>query len=352
MSGAIVGHGPRYCPSIEDKVARFSDRDSHQIFLEPEGLSTNWIYPNGISTSLPLADQYAFLRTIAGLEDAKIAQPGYAVEYDFIDPRVLDHRLAMRGAAGLFLAGQINGTTGYEEAAAQGIVAGLHAVAHARGASLPTLEREDSYVGVMIDDLTLQGVTEPYRMLTARAEYRLRLRADNAETRLESYGRATGCVGEERRAHQRKRSNTRSAVQKLMLRQVDAQALIDQGIGISPDVGRKTLDDWSRSVDPTSSLEVLLPSYLHGREALEVIEDCRYRPYVQRQNEEIARLRTDRNVPLADLLDFARVPGLSTEMIERLNAARPQSLAEAGRVRGVTPAALSAILVTQTKRAA
>lgn len=350
-SGAITGPGPRYCPSIEDKVVRFADRDSHQVFLEPEGLDTAVIYPNGISTSLPSDLQSAFVQSIAGLERAEIVKPGYAVEYDFIDPRALDRCLALRALDGLFLAGQINGTTGYEEAAAQGLVAGLNAAARVLGRELPVLEREDSYIGVMIDDLTLQGVTEPYRLLTARAEHRLRLRADNAETRLHAYGCVAGCLSDERLRHQEERNEERAILTKAM------DAPHNGGV---PRIGAddldhshtRTLGEWARVIDDASDVEHLLPFHMRGAMAREVIEDARYKPYVERQELELQRLHRDRDIDLPIGLTFAAVAGLSNEMVERLEAARPSNLAEAGRVRGVTPAALSAILVARAKLAA
>lgn len=302
FAGAIEGRGPRYCPSIEDKVKRFSDRDSHQIFLEPEGLDHSWIYPNGISTSLPVDVQEAFVRSIEGLEQVEIARPGYAVEYEFVDPRRLNQTLEVRDVAGLFLAGQINGTTGYEEAAAQGLAAGLNAAAVALGRDAFRYDRRTSYIGVMIDDLTLQGVSEPYRMMTARAEYRLSLRADNATTRLGEAAVALGCVSPRRRQH------------------------------IESHLAARGAAEWAETDE--------------GR------ADALYRPYVERQQREWDAVRGDSRVWIPAELDYSAVPGLSNEMVERLRTAAPETLDQASRVPGVTPAALSALYVAASRRAA
>lgn len=351
-TGAIRSRGPRYCPSIEDKVERFADRDGHQVFLEPEGLDTSLIYPNGISTSLPIESQIAFVRSIPGLERSEIVKPGYAVEYDFIDPRALDRRLALGALDGLFLAGQINGTTGYEEAAAQGLVAGLNAAAQALGRTLPLLERQNSYIGVMLDDLTLQGVTEPYRMLTSRAEHRMHLRADNAETRLHEFGKLAGCLGFVRYAHQCNRLALGSAITREMSVGFSDADLRDVGSAAPMDgPAKRSLSAWARRLDDVDLIEQLLPCSMRGPVAREVIEDARYKPYVDRQRAELARLRKDSAVDLPAALAFRNIAGLSGEMIERLEAARPRSLAEAARIRGVTPAALTAILVARSKLA-
>ena len=300
--GTIEGRGPRYCPSIEDKVKRFAERDRHQIFLEPEGLDDRLVYPNGISTSLPADVQEEFVRSIEGLERVHIVRPGYAVEYEFVDPRRLGSTLEVRDIPGLFLAGQINGTTGYEEAAAQGLAAGLNAAARALDLPEVRFDRRTSYIGVMIDDLTLQGVSEPYRMMTARAEYRLSLRADNATTRLGEAALSASCVSRRRRQQIERHFELRA----------------------SP--------AWADTEEGRS--------------------DALYAPYVDRQQREWDAVQRDARVWIPADMDYGTVPGLSTEMVERLNAARPETLDQASRLHGVTPAALSALYVAASRRVA
>jgi tRNA uridine 5-carboxymethylaminomethyl modification enzyme len=354
FTGAIGADGPRYCPSIEDKIHRFGDRDGHQTFLEPEGLDDPIVYPNGLSTSLPTDVQHAAIHSIPGLADARIVVPGYAVEYDYLDPRALDRRLALDAIPGVFCAGQINGTTGYEEAAGQGLVAGLNAAAHALDLAPAILDRASSYIGVMIDDLVLQGVTEPYRMLTARAEFRLSLRADNAETRLGPLAADLGCLSPARQAHQRSREDQRATLRtRLDAVQIDAGELARRGIAVSQDGTRRSAWQWLRSADiPLATVAPGADDALDPAVVAEVVHDARYEPYVERQHRDAAALRTDEAIGLDPTTDYTRVPGLSAEMIDRLGRSRPRTLAEAGRIRGVTPAALSALLLHQRRRAA
>jgi tRNA uridine 5-carboxymethylaminomethyl modification enzyme len=353
-AGQIEGVGPRYCPSIEDKVTRFADKESHQVFLEPEGLDVDTVYPNGISTSLPADVQQAYVRSMAGLETADILQPGYAIEYDYVDPRCLTRELHVKDLPGLFLAGQINGTTGYEEAAAQGLVAGLAAANRILNKEPVNFDRTTSYIGVMVDDLVTRGVTEPYRMFTSRAEFRLALRSDNADQRLTRFGRELGCVGDARwQLYERKIAELEELKTRLVSTTASSRLLAAAGVKVNEDGPRRSLFD-ALSISGTSFSQIApflsdKGQTFDGKIVRQAEVDALYHHYVLRQEKDVELLRKDEALQLPDHIDYASLSGLSGELAAKLEMVRPETIGQAGRIEGMTPAAISLLVAVIRK---